>query len=115
MERNKIKPILFLFSFIILINVIGGTIRYIEIKKQYNKEIKGIIWNITLLKGGHHYFYDKNNKKNYFIDDDFFEERFNSGIVKGDSVYKSAYNDTLYIYKKNNNQYEIYKIKVLLK
>lgn len=103
MERNKIKPILFLFSFIILVNVIGNTIRYIEIKKQYNKEIKGIIWNIILLKRGHHYYYDKTNKNLYFIDDDFFNNRNHNKIKIKDSIYKAKYNDTLSIYRKNSD------------
>ena len=45
----------------------------------------------------------------------FFNNRFSSGIKIGDSVYKSAHNDTLYIYKKNITTYELYKQEILLR
>ena len=66
----------------------------------YRKEIKGIIYKIDRGRGGDEFYYDLKNKGEFFSDEYFFNNRFSSGIKIGDSVYKSAHNDTLYIYKK---------------
>lgn len=108
--KNKIRPIAFLVSFILLINVSSSIIRKIKKENMYKKEIKGIVWDIILRRGGHHYYYNNND---YFIDDDFFNDRNNENIYLKDSVYKPAENDTLYIYKKNINTYKLYKKAIL--
>ena len=43
---NKIKSILFLVFFIIVINTGGYIIRKIEKKKLYNREIKGVMFQM---------------------------------------------------------------------
>lgn len=111
--KNKIKPLVFLVSFILVINISSNIIRKIKNKNMYKREIKGVVWDITLRRGGHHYYYNKNNNNDYFIDDDFFNDRNDKNIFLRDSVYKSSNNDTLYIYKKNINTYELYKKAIL--
>lgn len=77
--------------------------RNLRNKRIYNEEIKGIVWDIYVARGGHHYFYNKINKNNYFVDEDFFNDRENGKIIIGDSIYKPKNSDILYIYRKNSD------------
>lgn len=111
--RLKKNPIFILLIIVCIINIVGYITGRISIYLMYRREIKGIVYEIGRGRGGDKFHYDKEYKSKYFTDEYFFEERFSSGIEKGDSVYKSSNNDTLYIYKKINSSYKVYKIKTL--
>ena len=85
-----------LVFFIIVINTGGYIIRKIEKKKLYNREIKGYILEIRERRGGNNYFYNNNE---YFTDDDFFEERYNTDVKIGDSVFKASNSNILVMFQ----------------
>ena len=97
---------MFLLS-IIVINVSDYIIRKIQKQNMYKTEIKGVVWDIFLKRGGHHYYYNKDNKNEYFTDDDFFQDRSRKNIVIGDSIYKPSHSKEIYIYRKVNNKYKL--------
>ena len=69
METKRILSITIIAGFIITILVIQID-RKIHERNMYESEIKGVVWDIFLKRGGHHY-YNKDNKSEYFTDDDF--------------------------------------------
>lgn len=42
---------------------------------MYKSEIKGVVWDIFLKRGGNHYRYNGNDKGDYFVDEHFFNDK----------------------------------------
>ena len=104
MKKKKNIIIMFLLS-IIVINVSDYIIRKIQKQNMYKSEIKGVVWDIFLKRGGNHYHYNRNDKGDYFVDEHFFNGKPSNIIKKNDSVYKAPNSEKLYIYRKINNTY----------
>ena len=104
MKKKKNIIIMFLLS-IIVINVSDYIIRKIQKQNMYKSEIKGVVWDIFLKRGGNHYRYNGNDKGDYFVDEHFFNDKPSNNIKKNDSVYKAPNSEKLYIYRKINNTY----------
>ena len=84
---------------IIVINVSDYIIRKIQKQNMYKTEIKGVVWDIFLKRGGNHYRYNRNDKGDYFVDEHFFNDKPSNIIKKNDSVYKASNSEKLYIYR----------------
>ena len=104
METKRILSITIIAGFIITILVIQID-RKIHERNMYESEIKGVVWDIFLKRGGHHYRYNRNDKGDYFVDEHFFNDKPSNIIKKNDSVYKAPNSEKLYIYRKINNTY----------
>ena len=105
METKRILSITIIAGFIITMLVIQID-RKIHERNMYESEIKGVVWDIFLKRGGRHY-YNKDNKSEYVTDDDFFQDRSRKNIVIGDSIYKPSHSKEIYIYRKVNNKYKL--------
>ena len=83
--KKKNIIMMFLLS-IIVINVSDYIIRKIQKQNMYKTEIKGVVWDIFLKRGGNHYRYNRNDKGDYFVDEHFFNDK-PSNIIKRMILY----------------------------
>ena len=104
MLSNNSKKFLFLFVFFVCITLTVQLTEYLKVKRDYKRNVNFIVYKKENTSRGC-YLYDKKSNSLPLESQEF---QFLSEIEIGDSIVKKANNDTVYFYRKESENSNLF-------